>query len=163
MYKRSVFLFILIICFFLFQDQVMKLYDDHIVNPIISLLKPSGEITFLLVISIEATICLFIYCWQEKKKVTDAVAYLSSFLLVLYIYYRFFSARYIFYPLCDGSNGLKYSDYFILLFGALIALKIVDWLTVYKKPRNYGKPFLIDSPITNGISDKFQRRVFATQ
>ena len=157
---RSILLIGLFVFFILFRDSIWDFYNQKAVSGVFSKIKSHWLIDIVILGLIAFSLIITGYLIFTKRRIANSIFFFSLFLFILFFYCRIFSSKYSFESYY-WIPGLKYIDYFFLLFGCLLILKVWSWGKNNKEPVYRDSPFLLDKPIDIANDDKFGRKGFA--
>lgn len=158
--NRYVVLLFLLFVYLLFQNRVIKYFDSFLVGPLFSTVVINGWVYILVALFSIVSVLIVLVKIQQRKLVDNWLALISIVILLTYLYYRFFTNRYIYFRY-DGAKEVVLTDTVVVLLGGIIFMKIVEFIDINKQPHYYSTPFLLDKPIENSSNDILHRKEFA--
>ena len=158
--RKSILLIILLVLFFLFRESIWIFYNENFVDKYLIKIKSHWIIDVTLFLLLILTIIISIYLTFIKKRVDNYFFFFALFIFILFFYCRIFTNKYL-YEHYYWFVSVKYVDYFFILFGSILLLKIYGWYNNFKKPHYFNNPFYIDYPISVRNEDIYKRADFA--
>ena len=124
--KKLLLLILILIIYLLWHTQILDAFDNVFSKPILGVIKnnPLNSIVFFCLY--ELTVIAFILWYQTERKMRNEVVLISIFILLNYLWFRFFNLhRYNYVQFYN--TPIFYSDYLIFLFAGIIFLRYLKY------------------------------------
>jgi hypothetical protein len=137
---------LLIFLYLIFINTILGWFDSLVVKNLLANIYENGWTFYLMAALTLVTLFGFFLAIIENVRLANEFTCIVILILGTYIYYRFWGDRYNYF-FWDKVPQVKYSDYFLVLLGGFVLLRIINLLFPFKESRTQGSSFIVDTPI----------------